>query len=200
MARLSLTKASLSQQKAQLKTFSAVLPSLDLKRRQISAEREKASRELQEATGRASDLESHIASRIPMLANDTIDLKDLVSLKRIDLAEENLLGTRVPSIRTMDIEVRSYGLLTKPFWVDPLVGMLRTSLELQIRIQVARQRVAILREAERKVTQRFNLFDQILIPRTKANIKRISIYLSDQERAAVVNSKLAKKKKEAQTR
>jgi V/A-type H+-transporting ATPase subunit D len=198
MARLSLTKASLTKQKSLLKTFGDVLPSLDLKRRQLSAEREKARRSLQQAQEKAAKLEPEIARNIPMLANDSIDLHNLVRLSHIDLTEENLLGTHLPKVGAVSIEVRDYGLLTKPFWVDQLVGMLKIALETQIQIQVAQRRLELLTDAERKVTQRFNLFDQVLIPRTKGNIKKISIYLSDAERAGVVNSKLAKKKKEKQ--
>jgi V/A-type H+-transporting ATPase subunit D len=36
----------------------------------------------------------------------------------------------------------------------------------------------------------------VLIPKTKGNIKKIQIYLADAERAGVINSKLAKGKKE----
>ena len=48
------------------------------------------------------------------------------------------------------------------------------------------------------MTQRFNLFDKVLIPRARDNIRRIAIYLADAERAAVVNSKIAKRKRERQ--
>ena len=50
----------------------------------------------------------------------------------------------------------------------------------------------------RKVTQRVNLFEKVLIPRTREQIRRIRIYLSDAERAAVVRSKIAKRKHAAQ--
>lgn len=50
--------------------------------------------------------------------------------------------------------------------------------------------------AERSVTQLFNLFGKVLIPKTKGNIKTIQICLVDAERAGVINSKLAKSKKE----
>jgi V/A-type H+-transporting ATPase subunit D len=63
---------------------------------------------------------------------------------------------------------------------------------------VARLRVDALEQAERIVTQRYNLFDKVLIPRARQNIRNISIYLADAERAGVVNSKIAKRKKEHQ--
>ena len=73
---------------------------------------------------------------------------------------------------------------------------LKIALETQIYSQVAQRRLELLKQAERTVTQRFNLFDKVLIPQTKANIKKIQIYLADAERAGVINSKLAKRKKE----
>jgi V/A-type H+-transporting ATPase subunit D len=39
-----------------------------------------------------------------------------------------------------------------------------------------------------------NLFEKVLIPKAEQNIRKIVIFLSDQERAAVVRSKIAKNK------
>ena len=63
---------------------------------------------------------------------------------------------------------------------------------------VAAERVRILEVQEKRVTQRVNLFDKILIPTAKRNIQRIQIFLGDAERAAVVRSKLAKGKQAKQ--
>jgi V/A-type H+-transporting ATPase subunit D len=60
---------------------------------------------------------------------------------------------------------------------------------------VADQRVERFEHATRRITQRVNLFEKVLIPRAEENIRRIVIFLSDQERAAVVRSKIAKGKK-----
>ena len=80
----------------------------------------------------------------------------------------------------------------KPAWVDVLVERLRDAAEARTRSQVAAERVRILARAERRITQRVNLFEKILIPRTRKNIQRIQIWLGDMERAAVVQAKLAK--------
>jgi V/A-type H+/Na+-transporting ATPase subunit D len=58
--------------------------------------------------------------------------------------------------------------------------------------------VTLLDAAVTKVAQRVNLFDKVLVPRANANIRRIDIALGDLERAAVVNSKIAKRKKEGE--
>jgi V/A-type H+-transporting ATPase subunit D len=38
-----------------------------------------------------------------------------------------------------------------------------------------------------------NLFEKVKIPETKANIKKIRVYLGDQQTAAVVRGKIAKR-------
>lgn len=45
-----------------------------------------------------------------------------------------------------------------------------------------------------EVSIRLNLFEKILIPRTKKNIKKIEVFLGDQELAAVAQAKVAKSK------
>ncbi len=198
MARLSLTKASLTKQKKQLKAFEEVLPSLDLKRRQLSAERANAKQMLAQTQKKLAELETAIALELPMLSNELVDLTDIVRVTDLDLIEENVVGTRLPKIKAVQMQVREYALLGKPFWVERLVELLKLALETKIGIQVFQQRVKLLSQAERIVTQRFNLFDKVLIPKTKNNLKKIQIYLADAERAGVINSKLAKRKKEQQ--
>ena len=198
MVRLSLTKASLSKQKRQLKVFQDVLPSLDLKRRQLIAERNNAKRILAETQKRLQEIDPEIAQQIPMLSNQLVDLTNIVQLTAVELGEENVMGTRLPKIKQVQIQVPDYALLGKPFWVDRLVKLLKVALKTQIGVQVAQRRLELLVRAERIATQRFNLFDKVLIPRTKANIKKIQIYLADAERAGVVNSKIAKRKQEKQ--
>lgn len=195
MPRILLTKASLTQQKKQLKTFAEVLPSLDLKRRQLAAERSKAKEALAQIEKQLEDLELTIAQELPMLSNQLVDLTDIVQVVEVELVEENVMGKQLPKIQQVQIQVSDYTLLGKPFWVDSLVELLKSALEAKIGVQVFQRRVELLNQAERVATQRFNLFDKVLIPKTKTNIKKIQIYLADAERAGMINSKLAKQKK-----
>jgi V/A-type H+-transporting ATPase subunit D len=194
MARLALNKSSLSKLGRQLGTYERFLPSLDLKRKQLMAERARAQAALQQ-TGQAMDqLRARVAGQLPMLASRDIDLTDLVRLKAVRLGEENVVGTRLPLLEAAELERREYGYIAMPQWVDRLSDELARMLELHVRLRVERRRLALLEEAVRKVTQRVNLFEKVLIPRTKEHIRKIRIYLSDAERAAVVRSKIAKRK------
>lgn len=164
MSRLSLTKASLTRQKGLLKTYHDVLPSLDLKRRQLSAERDQASQSVKALVERLRFLEEDVGRVCPMLAHPEILLDGLVRLTDVRVGEENLMGTRLPRVDRVSVAVAEYGLLSLPFWVDRVVEFLKDALHTRIELQVAEQRLERLREAERTVTQRFNLFDKVLIP------------------------------------
>jgi V/A-type H+/Na+-transporting ATPase subunit D len=85
----------------------------------------------------------------------------------------------------------------RPHWVDLVAERLKDVLRLRVEAQVTRQQLTLLDAAVTKVTQRVNLFDKVLIPHTRANIRRIDIALGDLERSAVVNAKIAKGKTQA---
>ena len=197
MARLALNKASLTKLQRQLKTYKDVLPSLDLKRRQLLTEQARARKKLKGIRQQLGELEPLIANDLPMLSNQEVDLTDIVKVVGVHIVEENVVGTRLPKLEKVDIQVRQYALLGRPHWVERSVEVLTTAVDLRMQLQVAKQRQMLLNQAAQKITQRVNLFDKVLIPRAQANIKKIQIYLSDAERAAVVNSKIAKRKKGA---
>jgi V/A-type H+-transporting ATPase subunit D len=192
MARLKLSKASLQQERTKLKLYEKLLPSLELKRRQLVMALDKARREYAATRVEVERLEARVGAKLPMLANTAIDLKGLVEMTAFELEQENVMGVRLPLLKHVECQVEEYSLLAKPAWVDALVERLRDAAEARTRIQVAAERVRILARAERRITQRVNLFEKILIPRTRKNIQRIQIWLGDQERSTVVQAKLAK--------
>ncbi len=197
MARLQLNKSSLAREAKHLRTYEGFLPSLDLKRQQLMAERAKAARVITETRKEIESFRKQVGQNLPMLANLDVDLTDLARVTDVKLGTENVVGTRLPSLEGIDVEVRPYALLAKPHWVDNVVAMLRDMLEIRVRVQVEEKRLACLEAAVKTITQRVNLFDKVLIPRARANIKRIKIYLSDEEMSAVVRSKISKKKRAA---
>ena len=192
MAKLNLSKSGLQKQRENLKLYQRVLPSLDLKRMQLMGELKRAQVQLQEAEAEVKRLNQSVAEQLPMLANRAIDVSGLVKIDAIKIVEENLVGVKLPVLQEIKCKVVDYSMLAKPHWVDTLVDQLKEMVEQRTRVRVAGDRVRLIEQAVRKVTQRVNLFDKILIPTAKANIKKIQIYLADAERAIVVNSKITK--------
>jgi V/A-type H+-transporting ATPase subunit D len=194
MAKLKLSKQSMHHQQEQLKLYKRLLPSLDLKRRQLTMEAQKAQQEHAAAVAQIDALETRIGEELPMLADEGLHLRDLVVVKGYKLGEQNIVGVRLPVLESLDCQVAEYSPLATPAWLDILVQRLKDAKTCRLRAEIAAQRLDILRLQLRRVTQRVNLFDKILIPTAHSNIQRIRIYLGETERAAVVTSKLAKSK------
>ncbi len=194
MAKLRLSKAALARERQQLKLYERLLPSLDLKRRQLTVESEKARRAHRETQAAAQQYETDVGQKLPMVANPNIDLRGLVKLQHVELGTENIVGVKLPVLARVDYDVAEYSFISTPAWVDELITRLQEVIELRLKTTVAAKRVQTLEYAVRRVTQRVNLFDRILIPNAKRNIKKIQVFLGDLERDAVIRSKLAKRK------
>ena len=192
MSKLALNKSSLQKQRDDMRLFQRLLPSLELKRMQLSAELKRAQAQLIADQAEVEQLKERVGQQLPMLANREIDVSGLVQTESIQVEEENLVGVKLPKLNEVSCKIVEYSMLAKPHWVDVLVERLKRMAELEATVRISEERVRLLERAVRRITQRVNLFDKILIPTAKKNIKRIQIFLGDAERAAVSRSKLAK--------
>ena len=195
MARTPLNKAELARKKRQLATYQRFLPSLDMKRKQLMAERQRARRRLQETRAALEDVNQRVAKQLPMLADEQVEVEGLVRVREVQLGTQNVVGVSLPVLRETSFEVAGYGYLAKPHWVDRAVELLQERLRQQVAERVAAERLDRLERALKTVTQRVNLFDKVLIPQTQDEIKQIQIALGDAERAGVVRAKIAKRKR-----
>ena len=197
MAKLALNKSALSKEKQKKVSYGRYLPSLEMKQKQLLLERKKAQEALVQHVDDIAALEDSVYQQLPMLAVENITMDGLVTVERYNLAEENLLGTKVPFLENIIFKRADYGYLARPHWFDDLVVALEKVMKLKMEEQVLHIRLARLKSAVRTITQRVNLFSKVLIPQAESNIKKIGLFLADQERAGVVRSKLAKQKQHA---
>jgi V/A-type H+/Na+-transporting ATPase subunit D len=195
MADIALSKSSLQQQRDRLRLFERFLPSLELKRQQLTAEYKKAVQVLAEAEQGADQASRALTALLPILGSARMQLSGLVRIRHVEVAEEDVLGLRLPTLRAVEFDTADYALLATPFWFDDLAVCLKDMVTYRLQLQVYRERIARMQGAVRRVTQRVNLFEKVLIPNAKRDIARIQIFLSDVERAAVVTSKIAKGKR-----
>ena len=197
MSKLSINKSSLAQQRKQLALFKKFLPSLDLKRQQLMTELKRAQRRLAELEDRDGEIARSQVGLPELLGAYQIDLLGLVTVDSVVIEQENVVGAKLPVAREVKFKIAPYSMLAKPFWTDFLVESLQQTCTIRVHLQVQRERVARLKTQVRRITQRVNLFEKVLIPRAQRNIKRIQIGVGEQERSAVVRSKIAKKKRAA---
>ena len=105
MAKLRLSKSGMAEERRQLKLYESTLPSLDLKRRQLSVELENARRISAEARSALQALETRIGAELPMLANPDIRVEGLVKMTAFELGQENVVGVKLPSLARIECEV-----------------------------------------------------------------------------------------------
>jgi V/A-type H+/Na+-transporting ATPase subunit D len=194
MAKLALNKSALSKEKQRKASYGRYLPSLEMKQKQLLLERKKAEEALIQHNNDIASLEESVYQQLPMLAVENIEMDGLVTVESFNLAEENLLGTKVPLLESITFKRADYGYLARPHWFDDLAIALEQVMKLKMEEQVLHIRLVRLKSAARTITQRVNLFSKVLIPQAESNIKKIGLFLADQERAGVVRSKLAKQK------
>lgn len=194
MAKISYNKSFLQKTREQLKLYKKLLPSLDLKRRQLTFELVRAQKSLEELRAAKEKLASTIGTQFPMLARTRIDLSNLVRITSLKTGEENVVGLRLPVVHEVVCEIVDYSMFVKPQWVDLLLKKLKEMTLVHFRLKAAEERVTLLNQGVKHITQRVNLFDKVLIPEAKETMFRIQIFLGDAERSAVVRAKIAKQK------
>jgi V/A-type H+-transporting ATPase subunit D len=99
----------------------------------------------------------------------------------------------IPVFEGADFEITPYDLLTTPLWLDIAVERMKSVLLVDREANVLAEQKRRLDQELRVTTQRVNLFEKIKIPETKGNIKKIQVYLGDQQTSAVVRGKIAKR-------
>lgn len=194
MAEIKLNKASLSQQQKALKNYKRFLPSLDLKRQKILVEKNKATNESITIGSDIDTVKKHIHDKLTMLADSQISLNEFIKIKNIDMEIKNVAGINLSYLKGVQFEKVEFTLFNSPHWLDEAILQLQTLTELNIAHEAIQKRVAILQKSLQTVTQRKNLFEKVLIPRAMGAIRTIQIFLADNERAAVVRSKITKKR------
>ncbi len=126
--------------------------------------------------------------------NDAAGVTELIRVKSWTTGLRNVAGIDVPTFESFELDVAQYDLFATPTWFDDAVELVREKIELELKKVLLEETTELLEQELRIVTQRVNLFEKVMIPDTKENIRVINIYLGDQQTNSVGRSKIAKRK------
>jgi V/A-type H+-transporting ATPase subunit D len=129
-----------------------------------------------------------------LLEKVSVDLTHYADVLHVKKRYENIAGVEIPIFDRVVFQEADYSLFDAPVWADRATEIVREFVSSRERIGVAEEKRRALEKELREVSIRVNLFEKILIPRAQANIKKIRIFLGDQQLAAVAQAKVAKKK------
>ena len=196
---IKLTKNELKKQKDNLKQFQRYLPTLQLKKQQLQSVIMKIRNELAEKEAERIQMIGDLDDWVAVFAENQLfqeDLKldKLVQPDTVITRNDNIAGVTIPVFEELTFKDIKYNVDDYPLWVDTAVFKLREIARLDALVSTLRKQTALLEKELRTTSQRVNLFEKVKIPEAKENIRVIQVYIGDQQTAAVVRGKIAKKK------
>jgi V/A-type H+-transporting ATPase subunit D len=195
MAEIKFTKNELRSQQKKLGQLEKYLPTLQLKKAMLQSEVYNARLEIAKSEEAYKTIYAAVEEYSSLLsARITINPSDVAKIKEVKKRYENIAGVEVPYFESISFEEITYNLFDTPPWIDSVVFGLRSISEANAKVMIAKEKRAALEKELRMVSIRVNLFEKILIPRSQTNIKRIKVFLGDQQLAAVSRAKVAKNK------
>ena len=194
MAKIKLTKNELKVQKDALKMYRRYLPTLTLKKQQLQAEIRSIEAKAKAVRKERESLEFAFRDWIAVFSERDAFPEGIVTVSNIRKGKGNIAGVDIPTFEGADFSRGDYDLYVTPLWVDIAAKHMERAMSLDLEAEVLDEQVILLEKELRATSQRVNLFEKVKIPETEENIKKISIYMADQQVSAVVRSKISKRK------
>jgi V/A-type H+-transporting ATPase subunit D len=193
LAKIKYTKNELKAQRDALDRYRRFLPVLQLKKRQLQAEVGRTRSELDEKRVEIRALRGELSSW-QVLFSEPVDIAAYLSIAGIDRGRANLVGVSVPELRSLSFHRVRPDYFSDPMWLDDGLDALERLARLELESRFLAESLRLLEAELLTTTQRVNLFEKVKIPEARDNIRRIRIFLGDQQTAAVARAKLAKAK------
>ncbi|MEA3489603.1 MAG: V-type ATP synthase subunit D [Candidatus Omnitrophota bacterium] len=193
MAKIRLTKNELKKQKEALKRYQQYLPTLILKKQQLQIEIQKLHKGMDGIKKERAYIKARVYKWADVFTEDA-GIEKLIRLKKIVTTTGNIAGIDMPVFEKVIFDESEYDLLRTPLWLDYGIETMKKVMILNAKMETLRKQDELVREELRITTQRVNLFEKVMIPGTRENIRKIRIYLGDLDTAAVVTGKIAKEK------
>lgn len=204
MATVKLTKNELKIQKDQLKQFCRYLPTLVLKKQQLQVVIMQIYSQLKDLSYQRQKMIGDLDDWVAVFAeNQMFDvekrLETLIVPDTVVHDTNNIAGVNIPVFKDLTFKEIEYRVEDYPLWVDTAVVKLREIARLDALVKTLNEQVRLIDKELRTTSQRVNLFEKVKIPQAKENIRKIEIFLGDQQTAAVVRGKIAKGKLQGET-
>jgi len=190
--RIKLNKVSLREQKQKRALYERFLPALEARKQQFLMELAVVRKEIREQEALLNERIQEISLWSSLYWDVEKILPFFVSVREVKLGWRNVAGLRVPEFEAVIFDEPLYSLFAMPYSFDEVIEKTRAAISLRQKTRVLKEQEHILSEGFRKTSQRINLYEQKLIPDCKEAIRRISVYLQDQQAAAVGVAKVAK--------
>jgi len=193
--KIKLTRPELKRHRDRLTRFQRYLPMLKLKQQQLQVTLGEVANRRREAEKAADEASLKVQRYEAVLADLAgVPVRQYASPEQVHSSRVNIAGVEVPVFEGVTFPEATYSLFGTPVWVDQALADLREQSRRQAVVDVLREEEVILQGELARTIQRVNLFEKVMIPESRAAIRRIRIRLGDELAAGVGRAKIAKKK------
>jgi V/A-type H+-transporting ATPase subunit D len=189
--RIKFNKVSLREQKQKLSLYQRFLPALEARKQQFLMQLVVIRGEIRRQEEALADLLTEISRWSPLFRDMEGLMRYFLDVREIRSSLRNVAGLKIPLFREVVFEEPSYSVFATPYRFEEVLSRMRGAIVLREEIRMLREQERILSEGFRKTSQRINLYEQRMIPGCREALRRISVYLQDQQAAAVGVAKVA---------
>lgn len=125
-----------------------------------------------------------------------VNVTNLAKPVSVDTSTYSIAGVYVPKFEKITFPEADFSLFSTASWADRALADLKQLNHQTAELEILQKCLDLLQAELKKVMQRVNLFEKVMIPNTIENIRRIRIALGDQMTAGVARAKIAKAKLE----
>ena len=193
MSKTKLTKNELKKQKDALKRYQCFLPMLQLKKQQLQIEVRKIAHELDRIKMAHQKSYEELMLWVDVFSGDP-PIAGMVKILGIITESANIAGVQIPLFRDLSFQTIKYDLFETPLWIDNAIIAIQNLYQLEAKLLISKRQLDLINRELKKTSQRVNLFEKVKIPEVNKHIRKLRIYLGDQQTASVVRGKISKRK------
>lgn len=195
--RIKLNKVSLRTQKQKLAMYQRFLPALEARKQQFLMQLAIVRKQIVEQEARLKDIMQEITTWSALYGDMGPLLRYFIQIEEIKSSVRNVAGLKVPQFHGVEFSDPPYSYFATPLSFEEVLRQSRNAIDCREAIRMLKEGEQVLFEGFRKTSQRINLYEQRLIPDCREAIRKIVVYLQDQQAASVGVAKVAKRMTEA---
>ncbi len=143
------------------------------------------------------EIETEIQDRLETLADLNkfwCEFPELLTIVEVKVGRKSIAGVKTPFLEEVIFEEKPFSLHANPNWFKFGVKILKSLIDLRMKLKILAEKYALLDYARKKTTQKVNLYEKVQIPEYDEAILKIKRYLEDEENLAKSSQKILKAK------
>ena len=191
--RIKLNKVSLREQKQKLGLYRRFLPALEARKQQFLLQLGVVRKDIQMRQEALTDLLKEIEPWSALIWDHEPLMRYFLEIEEVRSSVHNVAGLKIPRFEKLIFSEPPSSVFATAYSFETVLDRLRAAISLREELRILKEQEKIISDGFRKTSQRINLYEQRLIPQCREALRKIAVYLQDQQAAAVGVAKTAKR-------